>query len=111
MEINNIYIVYREEYPFSLEEVREISRAVHSGSYVFSPLRLVALPKERANDHFIHKSSIPDLPEIAFVCIPSSDGCSRLNDSRTFLGKILISSNHFLASNYSFRKEGEKLSF
>lgn len=72
MEINNIYIVYREEYPFSLEEVREISRAVHSGSYVFSPLRLVALPKERANDHFIHKSSIPDLPEIAFVCIPSS---------------------------------------
>jgi len=67
MEINNIYIVYREEYPFSLEEVREISRAVHSGSYVFSPLRLVALPKERANDHFIHKSSIPDLPEIAFV--------------------------------------------
>lgn len=41
--VNNLYILYREEYPFSSEEVRQISIAVYSSSCVFSPSRLVTI--------------------------------------------------------------------
>ena len=106
LDIQNLYMTHREEYALSFEEVSEIERALRSGKCVFSPVKRIALPKEETNASFMYRYTVPELPEIALVCVP---------DTRVFLAlarlliQICFSSDHFLRTNFSFRQEGYKL--
>lgn len=97
LDIQNLYMTHREEYALSFEEVSEIERALRSGKFVFSPVKLIALPKEETNASFMYRYTVPELPEIALVCVP---------DTRVFLALARLLIQICFSSD---RQEGYKL--
>lgn len=67
-EIEDVYEAFAEG--FASVRPCEVTNAILSGSFKFSPLPMTGIPKKEVANYTYQFWSIPQLPDIAFVTVP-----------------------------------------